>query len=103
MDNQLLMSTLGAVVVTALERQEFAPLRSFPDRSPDGSVGTSTLTALRPIQMPAPLLCADGRADVAEHLQRAIEAISADDPPHVRASAEKRANEAAYPVMISER
>jgi hypothetical protein len=53
--------------------------------------------------MAAPLLYADGRADVAEHLQRAIEAICADDPPHVRASAEKRANEAAYPLMISER
>ena len=39
--------------------------------------------------MAAPLLYADGRADVAEHLQRAIEAICADDPPHVRASAEK--------------
>jgi hypothetical protein len=53
--------------------------------------------------MAAPLLYADGRADVAEHLRRAIEAICADDPPHVRASAEKRANEAAYPLVISER
>ena len=31
--------------------------------------------------MAAPLLYADGRADVAEHLERAIEAICADNPP----------------------
>jgi hypothetical protein len=45
--------------------------------------------------MAAPLLYADGRADGAEHLQRAIEAICADNPPGANSSAEKRGDEAA--------
>ena len=44
--------------------------------------------------MAAPLLYADRRADVAEHLQRAIEAICADNPPGTNSSAEERGDEA---------
>ena len=47
--------------------------------------------------MAAPLLYADRRADVAEHLQQAIEAICADNPPGANSSAEKRGDEAASP------
>lgn len=39
-------------------------------------------------------LHADGRADVAEHLQRAIEAIRADHPPGANSSAERKDDEA---------
>lgn len=45
--------------------------------------------------MAAPLLYANNRTDVAKHLQRAIEAICAADPPDANSSAVNNSDEAA--------